>query len=393
MDRQTVYFADPPIAIDYNLAMLRSDSPIKITRLTAPGRGAVAVLRVEVGEGSADLLDRHFAARNGMPASQADVGRILYGDWGPEDVVVVRTASRQWEVNCHGGEIAAGRISSDLLGTQQPPHAGSETPNFDTRLRSALMHRLLECRTKTTARFLLAQQQGVLPAFLDELRSADSWADCLGPITNCLAWKTFSDHLTQPWQVAIVGQPNVGKSSLLNAMVGYDRSIVFDQPGTTRDRVEADVVLEGWPFRLIDTAGIRDQTSGEIESVGVDVARASLQNADACVLVVDGVLGWTSADQELLDLVPKPCKCAVVFNKSDVAESRKANSADNQGTIQLTTSATDGTGIPALAAWLPSVLIPETPPLESPLPVVDEVCAVLMQCVEQQSLEPLRNVE
>lgn len=365
-------------------------APINVTRLTATARGAVAVLRIDVPhDDSASILDRHFVARNGITASAAEIGRILYGDWGAEDVVVVRVGPRQWEVNCHGGEVAVNRITNQLQGGTEISESPPVVSDFIQQIDSTLLQLLLACRTQQTANYVLAQQQGVLQRFVCRLDAAKSWESCHAELTECLSWKTFADHLTSPWQVAIVGQPNAGKSSLLNAIVGFDRSIVFDQPGTTRDRVEAEIVLGGWPFLLVDTAGIREQVIDEIESVGVESAKASLQDADACLLVVDAVHGWTRNDEELLNRVPEGCPCAVAFNKSDLAG--QPNTELRHDVQVIETSAVDGSGISELVDWLPNQLLQDRPNLQTPLPLGDDVQQLLLSCLEAQSLLPLKN--
>ncbi len=83
-----------------------------------------------------------------------------------------------------------------------------------------------------------------------------------------LRWTDLGTHLATPWRVVLAGAPNVGKSSLINALLGYGRAIVFDQPGTTRDVVTADAAIEGWPITLADTAGLHD-ASDATESAGI----------------------------------------------------------------------------------------------------------------------------
>ena len=101
--------------------------------------------------------------------------------------------------------------------------------------------------------------------------------------------------------VALVGRPNVGKSSLLNALIGTDRAIVTDLPGTTRDTLDEETSFFGVPVRLVDTAGIRD--SGDmVEKIGIDRAKAALDRADVVVLLLDGTQALTEEDEQLLAL-------------------------------------------------------------------------------------------
>jgi len=106
--------------------------------------------------------------------------------------------------------------------------------------------------------------------------------------------------MQQGLQVALVGRPNVGKSSLLNACSGTDRAIVTNIPGTTRDVVEAAVSIGGVPVVLLDTAGLREATD-IVERIGVERSRAAALAADIVVMVVDAELGWTQEDQQLFE--------------------------------------------------------------------------------------------
>ncbi len=366
-----------------------------VTQLTAPGRGAVAVTRVRIaGPETSDRFDSCFRAANGMLPSQAAIGRILYGMWDGEDVVVVRVSDNDWEIHCHGGDAAVERISRQLTSTDRPTNSTlSQCPDKATegRLERAILEQLLKCRTRSTASFLLTQYNGVLRQYLTTL-SAQVDADA-ALRNDFLRWRAFATHLTTPWRVAVIGQPNAGKSSLLNSIIGYERSIVFDQPGTTRDLVEVEVILGGWPFLLVDTAGIRDDTNNDIEAFGVESALNCVANCDACLLVVDSQNGWTDADAQLLSAVPSTCPTTILWNKTDLSHRHPALSPEVTASARIVeTSAIDGDGIADVVTWLPAAVVPTTPEGTAALPVVDVLVAQLAEFADNPSGVSLQEI-
>ena len=116
---------------------------------------------------------------------------------------------------------------------------------------------------------------------------------------------------------AIVGKPNVGKSSLLNALAGFERCIVTDIPGTTRDTIEEAVMLGGTKLRLIDTAGIRE-TEDAVEAIGVDRSRKAVEDADLILFVCDGSRSLTEEDEAIIDLCCEHENAVALINKSDL---------------------------------------------------------------------------
>jgi tRNA modification GTPase len=174
-----------------------------------------------------------------------------------------------------------------------------------------------------------------------------------------LATAELGLHLTRPWQVVIAGRPNVGKSSLINALMGYQRAIVFDQPGTTRDVVTASTVIDGWPISLSDTAGLHD-SNDELEAAGIGLAKERLARADLVVWVLDAteVVGnlFAVMSEQIEELgLALPAKRLVVLNKVD----RATGTVVPQGAIA--TSATAGLGIEALLAAISATLMPSVP--------------------------------
>lgn len=146
--------------------------------------------------------------------------------------------------------------------------------------------------------------------------------------------------------VAICGKPNAGKSSLLNALLGYDKAIVSSSAGTTRDVVEGELELGGVRFNFYDTAGIREQ-AGEIEKLGITRARQTLSSADLALIVYEGAFG--EEERELLSACP--CKAIKVRNKRDVSDKPDGNE-------DISVSALTGEGIGQLKSLISSSALP-----------------------------------
>ncbi|MEO0835809.1 MAG: tRNA uridine-5-carboxymethylaminomethyl(34) synthesis GTPase MnmE [Cyanobacteria bacterium J06642_3] len=158
---------------------------------------------------------------------------------------------------------------------------------------------------------------------LDELDVQQQLQNVLTQVQNILATAEQGELLRSGLKVAIVGCPNVGKSSLLNAWSKSDRAIVTDLPGTTRDVVESTLVVGGIPIQVLDTAGIRE-TSDTVEQIGVERSRTAAAAADLVLLTVDAKLGWTDADGSIyLQVQDRPL--ILVINKADLATPESVN--------------------------------------------------------------------
>ena len=328
--------------------------------LTPPGRGAVATIAV-AGSTAGEALTRYFQSATKLSLSQAPLDRIVFGRWqraanqAGEELVVCRTAEDRYEIHCHGGAAAIEAITSDLAACGGIAVEGLTTQHCQAYALQAL-EALQHARTERTAAILLDQYRGAFERESQAIVALLAHNDHITArqrIDRLLALWPIGQHLTQPFRVVLAGPPNVGKSSLINALLGYDRAIVFDQPGTTRDVVSAVTALAGWPVELSDTAGLRD-TGDVLEAAGVHRARQQLATADLVLWVRDCTQLPLSEDSSPPEgLVPAPL---LVWNKSDLpsASSQAARS-------DVVVSARTGAGLGALQHAIVARLVPQPP--------------------------------
>ena len=159
---------------------------------------------------------------------------------------------------------------------------------------------------------------------------------------------------------AIVGKPNVGKSSLLNALAGYDRVIVTDIPGTTRDTVEETVMLGSTKLRLIDTAGIRE-TADTVEAIGVERSKKAVENADLVIFVCDGSKPLDEQDEEIIRLCSRCENAVALINKTDLGQVFPDSHLPFDSNSIIPICAKSGQGLDQLSVLIETMFANETP--------------------------------
>ena len=178
--------------------------------------------------------------------------------------------------------------------------------------------------------------------------------------------------MIRPWQVVILGPPNVGKSSLLNALAGYDRAIVHPTPGTTRDLVSAVMVADGWPIEVIDTAGLR-RADHPVEQLGVQKAQATAEAADLVILVFDRSRPWEEEHEALLGCYPQ---ALLLHNKADLA------AAPGERPPGLEVSAHRPEDVPTILDAVVRRLVPSPPVPGEAIPFTEEQAAAVREALE-----------
>jgi tRNA modification GTPase len=340
-----------------------SPSPVAVlvAVLTPPGRGAVATIGV-AGPQATELVASMFRAAAGRSLIDAPLGRIVFGRWSAaqvpgEEVVVCRRAADEVEIHCHGGRLAAGAIVGPLVagGARETSWREFTARHELGHLESEARLALTAARTERAAAILLDQWRGELRSSLGRAVACmerGQAADAAAILHELERSARVGLHLVDPWRVVLTGRPNVGKSSLINAILGFERSIVHAAPGTTRDVVTAQTALDGWPVELADTAGWRD-SGDEIEAAGLQQASTQLGQADLIVLVFDVSAVWTGEDQALLAAWPD---AVVVHNKCDLP--RAVPQGRPPGRM---VSAARGGGLDLLVRELGRRLVPKPP--------------------------------
>lgn len=337
------------------------DTIAAIATAVAPGQGSVAIVRLS-GAGAEPIGRRLFRAAG---RQEWDSHRVLYGhvvdpqsgERVDEALLLLMRAPRSFtretvvELHCHGGVVAVQRVLELALAAgarRALPGEFSQRAFLNGRLdltRAEAISELITARGRRAAQLALAGLDGGLQRritrlrerLLDQLAELEArvdFEDDLPPLDGAavvaalaavraelealVAEARQGELLREGLRVAIVGRPNVGKSSLLNLLSRRDRAIVTDLPGTTRDLLESELVLDGVPLTLLDTAGIR-ASADPVERLGIERSRGALAAADAVLLLFDLTAGWTPADQQLLELVPEGAARLVVGNKADAA--------------------------------------------------------------------------
>ncbi|MCH2181238.1 MAG: 50S ribosome-binding GTPase [Mariniblastus sp.] len=335
------------------------------TQITPAGRGAVATLAC-CGSAALTIVDRCLMTVGKKPLKDRPWSTLTYGHWrmatgAGEDLLVVAHDPENVEIHCHGGtatiDLIAGVLSEQ--GMQRVDLLGFETSRCGSRWQAEANVCLGQASTPRTAQILL-HQQSVLPSWINRLRGLISNGElkqAAREIRKTLDWEDYGRHLLEPRSIVFCGQPNVGKSSLINRVAGFERSIVDDTPGTTRDIVSQLAAVDGWPVVLQDTAGLRVGVSDPIESAGIQNARVLIEDADGVVAVFDASRTWSDADQQLSR---EPAVDLLVFNKNDV-------SVESDRPAGLPLSALSGEGVSRFLDTLIDRLIPKHPDPDQPL--------------------------
>jgi tRNA modification GTPase len=325
---------------------------------TAPGQAAVGIVRVS-GPESYPIVARLFRPASGkrvtdLAANQVVFGRLYDGDALVDECLLLTfraprsyTTQDVLEIQTHGGTAVVQRVLDvclqqgarlakpgeftmraylsgriDLLQAEAVlamVNAQSETArrNASLGLSKALSDALHIMQTTLT------EVYGNLQAVFDYPEEGVPEAEFRMPvkrvmarIDELLATANAGRLLRQGAKLALIGRPNAGKSSLLNVLLGYDRSLVSDTPGTTRDYLEAPLELHGMPITAIDTAGIRD-TADVIEASGVQMAKDIAAAADVTLLLVDGSQPLQAEDKVMLGQL-EPSRSLVIATKADL---------------------------------------------------------------------------
>ncbi|MEL7501024.1 MAG: tRNA uridine-5-carboxymethylaminomethyl(34) synthesis GTPase MnmE [Cyanobacteria bacterium J06554_6] len=357
-----------------------------IATAIVPEQGSVGIVRLS-GNSALEIAQQLFHAPGQQPWESH---RILYGQIQQPDshqivdeaLLLLMQSPRSYtredvvEFHCHGGLMVVqqvlqlciaqgarlaqpgeftlraflnGRLDLtqaegivDLVGARSPQAAQTALGGLQGKLGKAIRQLRSSCLDVLAEVEARIDFEDDLPP-LDEDSVQESLQQILSKVKQILSTAHQGELLRTGLKVAIVGQPNVGKSSLLNAWSRCDRAIVTDLPGTTRDVVESQLVVGGIPVQLLDTAGIRESTD-QVEQMGILRSQAAAQSADLVILAFDASIGWTEAEQQLYETV-RTRPHILVVNKVDLAEATAQKPQLQPMPSLVKTVAAEGKGI------------------------------------------------
>ncbi|MGL5871889.1 MAG: tRNA uridine-5-carboxymethylaminomethyl(34) synthesis GTPase MnmE [Xenococcaceae cyanobacterium] len=343
--------------------LVQGDTIVAIATAVVPQQGSVGIVRLS-GMQAIDIASTLFDA----PGKQTwDTHHILYGyvrhpdtkQIVDEALLLIMKSPRSYtredvvEFHCHGGIMPVQQVLQlclergaklaqpgeftlraflngrlDLTQAESVAElVGAKSPQASRIALAGLQGKLAQPirNLRSTCLDILAEvearidfEEDLPPLDEDEVRR--SLENVLEQVKQILETADRGELLRSGLKVAIVGRPNVGKSSLLNAWSRSDRAIVTELPGTTRDVVESQLIVAGIPIQVLDTAGIRD-TVDVVEKIGVERSRHAAKSADLILLTIDAQAGWTSEDEEIYQQV-RHRPLILVINKTDLANSK-----------------------------------------------------------------------
>lgn len=330
---------------------------------TPYGKGGISVIRIS-GENAISVADACFFAISGKKLSETATHRAVYGHIKlggkiVDDVVATLfkapasyTGEDTVEISCHGGILVTREVLEAILKSgARPAEAGEFTRRAFVNGKLSLSKAeavidIIDAATHDKLALARANAGGVLSNRVKEIydklctlvSTAYVFADypdedltdisskelelsllrCLEDLEKLSDTYKMGHAINEGIFTAIVGRPNTGKSSLLNALIGSDRAIVSDVAGTTRDTVEETVNIGSITLRLCDTAGIRD-TQDSVEKIGVERSVAAIEKAELILAVFDLSTPFNAEDSEIIDMLAgKNCEKIAVLNKTDV---------------------------------------------------------------------------
>ncbi len=359
--------------------------PTRAAVITPPGRGALATVQVR-GPDAVKTVAIICRSLPEIVLRKFSDGRLWMTRWGKpegEPVVIHVHGPELIEVHCHGGPMPLQTIFQGLetQGVRQVPWSEFARQTARDPIAAAAAEALAQAPTLRTAAILLDQFHGAISKCIGQLQESlrqGRAEEFQHGISQLLARAELGRHLIVPWRIAIVGRPNVGKSSLLNAMVGFDRAIVHPTAGTTRDLVTATTAIDGWPVELCDSAGIR-VAQDAIESAGIERTRQAIGQSDIQIVVLDRNQPLTDEDHAIIALCPRPTPVA---NKSDLPAAWDLSAGQGQA---LPVCSLTRTGFDELMAHLGRKLVPNSPIVGEAIPFTSEQVDGIQ--LAEQSLE------
>ena len=367
---------------------------------TAQVPSAIGILRLS-GPDTCAILDGVFCPKNGKPMSAQDGRNMVYGTLLDSAGRVIDnalcvlfrapnsyTGEDCAEIHCHGSPIVLNEGLTSLFSKGARQAAGGEftrraflNGRMDLIQAEAVVD-LIDAETAEAARNAVGQLSGTLSRTVEEIYEAlmavvsrfyavvdypdediedlqraellDTLRRSENKLQELLATFSRGKLLKSGVPTVILGKPNAGKSSLLNALLGYERAIVTDVAGTTRDTVEEKVRLDHVLLRLIDTAGIRE-TADSVEKIGVERSRVAAGKASLALLVLDGSAPLDAEDESAIAVAEGVANLMVIVNKADLPRRIDVGALADRFDNVISLSAKTGEGITTLTDHITSL--------------------------------------